>query len=108
MSNSAHSSSRPNVLFAIVTYPCNLWNIYIVKCFEAMIRTRHQQQTLWGGVWAQEVDDLWEPWMRQADQVLDDDELVTKIFEAKGKRWKKIRTPGALADSRGGPAADLV
>ena len=61
-----------------------------------MIRTRHQQQTLWGGVWAQEVDDLWEPWMRQADQLLDDDELVTKIFEAQGKRWKKSRTRGRL------------
>jgi transposase, IS5 family len=61
-----------------------------------MIRTRHQQQTLWGGVWAQEVDDLWEPWMRQADQLLDDDELVTKIFEAQSKRWKKSRTRGRL------------
>jgi transposase, IS5 family len=61
-----------------------------------MIRTRHQQQTLWGGVWAQEVDDLWEPWMRQADQLLDDDELVSKIFEAQGKRWKKSRTRGRL------------
>ena len=61
-----------------------------------MIRTRHEQQTLWGGVWAKEVDDLWEPWMRQADRVLNDDELVTKIFEAQGKRWKKSRTRGRL------------
>ena len=61
-----------------------------------MLRTRHHQQTLWGGVWAKEVDDLWEPWMRQADRLLDDDGLVTKIFEAQGKRWKKSRTRGRL------------
>jgi len=61
-----------------------------------MIRTRHQQQTLWGGVWAEEVEDLWEPWMRKADQLLEDDDLVTKVFDAQGKRWKKSRTRGRL------------
>ena len=61
-----------------------------------MIRTRHQQATVWGDVWAEEVHDLWEPWMRKADQLLDDDELVTKVFEAQGKPWKKSRTRGRL------------
>jgi transposase, IS5 family len=61
-----------------------------------MIRLRHEQPNLWDGVWAEEVEDLWEPWMRAADGLLEDDELLTKIFEAQGKRWKKSRTRGRL------------
>jgi IS5 family transposase len=61
-----------------------------------MIRTRHHQPTLWGGVWAEEVSDLWEPWMRTTDELMNDDELVSKVFEAQGRRWKKSRTRGRL------------
>ena len=35
-----------------------------------MIRTHHQQPTLWTGFLKEEVSDLWEPWMRSADQIL--------------------------------------
>ena len=59
-----------------------------------MIRTRHHQPSLWTGVLAEEVDDLWEPWMRQADELLDDEQLVERVFDAQGKRWKKSRTRG--------------
>jgi transposase, IS5 family len=61
-----------------------------------MIRTHHQQPTLWTGFLKEEVSDLWEPWMRSADPVLDDDELITRVFEAQGRRWKKSRTRGRL------------
>jgi transposase, IS5 family len=32
--------------------------------------------------------------MRAADPLLEDDELLTKVFEAQGRRWKKRRTRG--------------
>ena len=59
-----------------------------------MIRTHHQQPTLWTGFLKEEVNDLWEPWMRHADQVLDDEQLIDQVFEAQGRRWKNSRTRG--------------
>jgi transposase, IS5 family len=59
-----------------------------------MIRTRHHQPSLWTGVLAEEVDDLWEPWMRTADELLDDDALVDRVFEAQARRFLKSRTRG--------------
>ena len=59
-----------------------------------MIQLRHSQRSLWGGFWAEEVADLWEPWMRAADTLLDDAALVETIYEAQGRRWKRSRTRG--------------
>ena len=59
-----------------------------------MIRTRHHQPSLWTGVLAEEVDDLWEPWMRTADHLLDDKKLIERVFEAQARRWLKSRTRG--------------
>ena len=59
-----------------------------------MIQLRHPQRSLWGGFWAEEVADLWEPWMRTADEVLDDAALLETIYEAQGQRWKLSRTRG--------------
>jgi hypothetical protein len=56
--------------------------------------TRHHQPSLWTGVLVEEVDDLWEPWMRNADNLLEDERLIEQVFEAQGKRWKKSRTRG--------------
>jgi transposase, IS5 family len=61
-----------------------------------MIRTRHQQPTLWTGFLHEEVSDLWEPWMRQADHLLEDETLIEHVFQAQGRRWKKSRTRGRL------------
>lgn len=61
-----------------------------------MIRTRHHQPFLWTGILAEEVDDLWEPWMRTADRLLDDQELVARVFEAQARRWLKSRTRGRM------------
>ena len=61
-----------------------------------MIRTHHQQPTLWTGFLNEEVNDLWEPWMRSADPLLDDEQLIEQIFEAQGRRWKKSRTRGRM------------
>jgi IS5 family transposase len=59
-----------------------------------MIRTRHHQPSLWTGVLAEEVDDLWEPWMRTADQLLEDEQLIEGVFEAQARRCRKSRTRG--------------
>jgi IS5 family transposase len=59
-----------------------------------MIRTRHYQPWLWTGVLAEEVDDLWEPWMRTADRLLDDERLIERVFEAQARRCLKSRTRG--------------
>lgn len=61
-----------------------------------MVRTHHQQPTLWTGFLREEVNDLWEPWMRAADQILDDEQLIEQVFEAQGRRWKESRTRGRL------------
>jgi IS5 family transposase len=62
----------------------------------AMVRTHHQQPTLWTGFLKEEVDDLWEPWMRGAEVLLDDEELIDQVFEAQGRRWKRSGTRGRL------------
>jgi IS5 family transposase len=60
----------------------------------SMIRLRHQQLTLWGGYFAAEVADLWEPWMREVDTVLEDEELVAGVWEAQAQRHRQSRTRG--------------
>ena len=61
-----------------------------------MVRTHRQQPTLWTGFLKEEVSDLWEPWMRQADQLLDHEELVEQIYAAQQCRCKKSRARGRL------------
>src|SRR6188472_3029420 len=59
-----------------------------------MIRLRHQQPSLWETFFGHEVADLWEPWMRAVDELLEDDELLTAVYEAQGKRHDRSRTMG--------------
>ena len=59
-----------------------------------MIRFRHHQPTLWAGFLAEEVEDLWEPWMRHADRILSDEALIEAVYEAQGLRRPKSRTFG--------------
>ncbi|HEV2322604.1 MAG TPA: ISNCY family transposase [Terracidiphilus sp.] len=55
---------------------------------------RHEQRSLWEGLFAAEVADLWEPWMRVVDELLEDDELLDAVFEAQGQRHEHSRTRG--------------
>ena len=41
-----------------------------------------------------DVRALWEPWMVEADQLLDDEELIEAVFEAQGQRHAKSATRG--------------
>jgi IS5 family transposase len=51
----------------------------------------------------EEVGSLWEPWMRQVDQVLLDQELLHIVYDALARRWPMSRTRG-----RPGTPADVV
>ena len=68
-----------------------------------MIELRRAQLSLAEGLFAEEVGDLWEDWMRHVDQVLTDPELLNVVFTALGNRWPHSRTRG-----RKGTPADVV
>jgi hypothetical protein len=57
-----------------------------------MIAARRLQRNFADGLIAEEVADLWEPWMRQADQVLEDDSLLILIQQELALRLKKSKT----------------
>ena len=59
-----------------------------------MIKLRHQQPTVWEGLFAEEVAELWEPWMRVVDERLEDEELLDTVYEAQGKRHAQSRVRG--------------
>ena len=65
-----------------------------------MIEARRQQLHFGEGLIAEEVSDLREEWMTHADQVLEDEQLVSTVYEALAKRSPKSRTRGR----RGTPA----
>ena len=56
-----------------------------------------------GGPITEDVAALWEGWMRQADELLNDEQLVELVYEALARRWKLSRTRG-----RRGTPADVV
>ena len=59
-----------------------------------MIATRRLQQSFADGLIAEAVGDLWEPWMRHADQALQDEALLLIIQQELAKRCKKSKTRG--------------
>ncbi len=59
-----------------------------------MIEARRQQLHFGEGLIVEEVSDLREEWMTQADQVLEDEQLISTVYEALAKRSPKSRTRG--------------
>lgn len=59
-----------------------------------MIKLRHQQPSIWTGILKEDLDPLWEPWMRAADAVLEDEALVDQVYEAQGRRHPQSRSRG--------------
>ena len=68
-----------------------------------MIEARRRQLQFGDGLIAEEVSDLQEEWMKHADQVLEDEQLVASVYEALCKRSPKSRTRG-----RPGTPAEVV
>jgi IS5 family transposase len=65
-----------------------------------MIEMRRRQLSFGDGLIAEEVSDLREDWMKHADAVLADEEIVAVVYEALAKRHPKSRSRGR----RGAPA----
>ena len=59
-----------------------------------MIAARRLQRSFADGLISEEVQDLWEPWMKHADEALNDDRLLEIIQEELSKRCKKSKTRG--------------
>ena len=59
-----------------------------------MTRRKQGQRVLWEGMIDEDVRALWEPWMIQADRLLDDEELIDRVFEAQGERHEHSATRG--------------
>jgi IS5 family transposase len=64
---------------------------------------RRRQLSFGDGLIAEEVEDLREEWMSHADRVLQDDELVSAVYEALARRRPKSRSRG-----RPGTPAEVV
>jgi transposase, IS5 family len=62
-----------------------------------MIIVRRLQRSFADGLITGEVNDLWEPWMRHADQALEDEALLLLIQEELLKRCRKSKTRGRPA-----------
>src|ERR1700688_214431 len=68
-----------------------------------MIELSRPQISFAEGLIEEEVGSLWEPWMRQVDQVLLDQELLHIVYDALARRWPNSRTRG-----RPGTPAEVV
>jgi IS5 family transposase len=68
-----------------------------------VIEMRRAQRSFGDGLIAEEVKDLREAWMRHADRLLDDEAIVTAVYEALGRRHPKSRSRG-----RRGTPAEMV
>ncbi len=62
-----------------------------------MITCRRQQLAFADGLIADEVSDLWEPWMLRIDEVINDDRLLELMQAELSKRLKKSKTRGRPA-----------
>lgn len=59
-----------------------------------MIQLPHQQPGLWESWFAEEVAELWEPWMEVVDELLEDEAIVDWVYEAQGERHERSRSLG--------------
>jgi len=59
-----------------------------------VIKLRYVQPTVWEGLFAEGVAELWEPWMRVVDELLEDEEMLGAVYEAQGQRHEQSRVRG--------------
>jgi transposase, IS5 family len=69
-----------------------------------MTEARRLQSRFADGLIREEVGDLWEAWMRQADQILQDETLLQLVYDALGRRAPQSQTRGR----RGTPAEQVL
>lgn len=66
----------------------------------AVIEQWRAQSSFGDGLIAAEVADLHEAWMRRADRILDDPQIVAAVYEALAQRRPNSRRRGRAAASR--------
>jgi IS5 family transposase len=59
-----------------------------------MTQYKQGQRTLWEGIVDEDVRAFWEPWMIEADRLLEGEELIDQVFEAQGQRHEHSATKG--------------
>ena len=59
-----------------------------------MIERMYHQRQLGEGFIRDSIDDCWEPWMKIADELLDDEELIDLVYEALRRRRPQSATRG--------------
>jgi len=59
-----------------------------------MIERKYGQHHLGEIFLRDSIDDCWEPWMKKADEILDDEELIDAVYEALRRRRPKSGTRG--------------
>jgi len=62
-----------------------------------VIEARRAQRSFGDGLVAAEVSDLHEAWMRRADRVLDDPQIVAAVYEALAQRHPNSRRRAGAA-----------
>jgi IS5 family transposase len=68
-----------------------------------MIERHYGQRQIAEGFFNEPIEDWWEPWMRQADEILDDEELINIVYEALRRRHPQSATRGRM-----GTPAEIV
>lgn len=68
-----------------------------------MIEARRQQRSFGDGLIEEAVGELWEDWMKHADAILSDEQLIAATYEALLRRRPKSRTRGRM-----GTPAEIV
>ena len=59
-----------------------------------MIEKKCYQRQFGDGFIHDSIDDCWEPWMKIADEILDDEELIESVYEPLRRRRPKSGTRG--------------
>ena len=61
-----------------------------------MIERHYGQRQIAEGFFNEPVEDWWEPWMKQADEILEDEELISTVYEALRRRHPQSATRGRM------------
>jgi transposase, IS5 family len=59
-----------------------------------MVRLRHNQHNLGEVFFAREAESLMEAWMKEADEILEDEQLLDLVYEQLGRRHPESRKRG--------------
>jgi IS5 family transposase len=69
----------------------------------SMIERHYGQRQIAEGFFTAPIEDWWEPWMKKADEILDDEELIDTVYEALRRRHPQSATRGRM-----GTPAEIV